>query len=75
VEAVDYCSSTPCSGTYTCIRHKVRHWRENGSPLTIPKAFAMANVEGYTGRELEREVITEAKRTGTEIHRQNVRYF
>jgi hypothetical protein len=73
---VDICSrSAPCIDNYICIAHKVRYWRTNGTPMQVPLPFRQSNIDGHTGRELEREVITEAKASGREIHRQSATYF
>lgn len=72
----DHCSrSRSCADGYTCIAHKVRHWRANGSPLSVPKAFKAANEGSYTQREIGNEIVAEAKAQGKEIHRQGARYF
>lgn len=62
-------------GPDNCMGCKLRYWRENGSPFSLPRAFKAANADGYTQRELANEVIDEAKRQGKEIHRQGERWI
>ena len=56
-------------GPDDCWACKVRYWRVNGSPLSLPTHFKAANEGGYTQRELSDDVIREAKASGREIER------
>lgn len=56
-------------GPDRCTGCKLRYWRLNGSPFSLPTHFKAATSGGYTQRELENEIITEAARTGREIER------
>lgn len=56
-------------GADECFGCRVRYWRRNGSPLSLPTHFRAANEGGYTQSELARETVAAAKRDGREIER------
>lgn len=56
-------------GPDKCFGCRVRYWRREGTPISIPNHFKAANADGYTQRELANETIAAAKADGREIER------